>query len=117
MNIYLKIGKEKGLNDLELFKEPLKDIVWMARRYAENRKSYAPSLFNMAYEYFEKCFGVEFEGKKDPVLEKQPYLDEEFDLRMEIVRNSFKSAIVNKVDLPNGNTVLVEVGKEFLESL
>lgn len=117
MNIYAKIGNEKGLNDLELFKEPLKDVVWMARRYCENRKSYAPGLFNQAYEYFERCFGKDFEGKKDPVLEKQPYLEEVFDSRMEAVRNSFKSAIVNKVELPNGRTVLVEVGKEFLESL
>lgn len=32
----------------------IKDIVWMARRYCNKRKTYAPSMFNDAYDVLSK---------------------------------------------------------------
>lgn len=42
----------------------IRDIHWMARRYADGRKTYAPGMFNRA---IERCLGVglELDGKKE----------------------------------------------------
>ena len=37
------------------------DIIWMARRYADGRSTYAPSMFNRAYDVLVKEFGKEIE--------------------------------------------------------
>ena len=42
----------------------VRDIVWMARRYAEGRLTGAPSLFNSAYN--ELRMYIDFEEEKDP---------------------------------------------------
>ena len=42
----------------------VRDIVWMARRYAEGRKTGAPELFNTAYK--ELCQYIDFEESIDP---------------------------------------------------
>lgn len=40
------------------------DITWMARRYAEGRKTGAPDMFNEAYKVLKEY--VEFNEKTDP---------------------------------------------------
>lgn len=45
-------------------KEAVKDIVWMARRYADGRKTGAPELFNNAYAELKKY--IEFDEANDP---------------------------------------------------
>lgn len=47
----------------EKIKEAVKDILWMARRYANGRKTYAPSLFNDAYDILRTEFGDEVDRK------------------------------------------------------
>ena len=42
----------------------VRDIVWMARRYAEGRLTGAPSLFNTAYKELYKY--IDFEESIDP---------------------------------------------------
>lgn len=38
-------------------KHAIKDIIWMARRYANGRQTYAPSNFNDAYDILRAEFG------------------------------------------------------------
>jgi len=45
-------------------KAAIKDIVWMARRYADGRRTYAPSMFNDAYDEIKKH--IEFDEENDP---------------------------------------------------
>jgi hypothetical protein len=44
--------------------EAIKDIIWMARRYAEGRKTGAPELFNVAYSELKKY--IDFDEANDP---------------------------------------------------
>lgn len=48
----------------EKIKEAVKEILWMARRYANGRKTYAPSLFNDAYDILRSEFGDGIDPKK-----------------------------------------------------
>ena len=50
------------------------DIIWMARRYAEGRKTYAPGMFNDAYK----------------ILKKYVYIDEKVDPDNRIVKEKIK---------------------------
>lgn len=44
--------------------QAVKDIVWMARRYAEGRKTYAPAMFNDAYKILKEY--IDFKEENDP---------------------------------------------------
>ena len=56
------------------------DIVWMARRYADGRMTYAPSMFNDAYDQLRDLLGDDIELKADDLTIKNfPYAtDEQF---------------------------------------
>lgn len=41
----------------DTLRRAVKDIIWMARRYADGRQTYAPSLFNDAYDILRQEFG------------------------------------------------------------
>lgn len=45
----------------KIIKEAIKDILWMARRYANGRKTYAPGMFNDAYDVLR----IEFDDEID----------------------------------------------------
>jgi hypothetical protein len=49
----------------ERIKQAVKDIIWMARRYADGRRTYAPSMFNDAYDVLRNELG-DFERLNDP---------------------------------------------------
>lgn len=46
------------------FVQFLHDLVWMARRYADGRKTGAPDAFNRAYKGL--CHAVDFDEENDP---------------------------------------------------
>lgn len=45
-------------------KKAIKNIIWMARRYAEGRKTYAAEMFNEAYDILKK--DIDFNEAEDP---------------------------------------------------
>lgn len=51
-------------NENQILKSIIKDIWWMARRYADGRLTYAPGLFNGAMARAKSC-GMEIEP--DPI--------------------------------------------------
>ena len=51
----------------------VQDIVWMARRYAHGRMTYAPSMFNDAYDVLRDYLGKEIDTKRDQVVGTFPY--------------------------------------------
>lgn len=48
----------------EALKQVIKDIWWLARRYADGRRSYAVSLYNDA---IETCLGLGMKFEPDPI--------------------------------------------------
>lgn len=46
----------------------LNEIVWMARRYADGRQTYAPSMFNEAYDILQELYGNFELDRKDITL-------------------------------------------------
>ncbi len=46
-------------------KKAIQDIVWMARRYADHRKTYAPDMFNEAQQILIEEFGEDIIGQDD----------------------------------------------------
>ena len=55
----------------------LQDIIWMARRYADGRKTYAPDMFNRAYDALKMIFTEEeLDKHKDDVVKTFPYASE-----------------------------------------
>lgn len=58
-----KMPKVKKEIDPKLEKA-VKEIVWMARRYADGRKTYAPEMFNDAYKVLKQF--IEFDEVNDP---------------------------------------------------
>ena len=50
----------------------IKDIVWMARRYADGRKTYAPSMFNDAYDAL-RSQGYTEDENADEAVKSYPY--------------------------------------------
>lgn len=43
--------------------QAVKDILWMARRYADGRRTYAPSMFNDAYDILREELGDEIDSQ------------------------------------------------------
>ena len=58
----------------EILEWVLKDIHWIARRYATNRRSYAPSVYN---EAIIRAMEVGFKPMKDAIEKFPTYLAEE----------------------------------------
>ena len=55
----------------------IQDIIWMARRYADGRKTYAPDMFNRAYDALKMIFTEEeLDKHKDDVVKTFPYASE-----------------------------------------
>lgn len=50
----------------KVIKSAIKDILYMARRYANGRQSYAPDLFNSAYDILRSQFGDDIDPKTHP---------------------------------------------------
>lgn len=46
-------------------KKAIKDILWMARRYANMRQTYATGMFNDAYDILREEFGEEIESPSE----------------------------------------------------
>jgi len=53
--------------------QAIKDIIWMARRYANGRKTYAVSLFNDAYDTIRDSIGDSLEQPYDPDQDEMNY--------------------------------------------
>lgn len=49
-------------NNTEKIRQAVKDIIWMARRYAWGRQTYAPEMFNDAYDILREEFGDEIDN-------------------------------------------------------
>ena len=60
----MRKDKGKGKELPREVTESVKTIVWMARRYADGRKTYAPQMFNDAYDILKKW--VDFDEEHDP---------------------------------------------------
>lgn len=68
----------------------IKEIVWMARRYADGRRTYAPSVFNESQKKLSDLLGVEVIGKEDKEVKDFPYatdpdvsISEEYKIKIE----------------------------------
>jgi hypothetical protein len=46
----------------QLIKTAVKDIIWMARRYADGRQTYASELFNDSYDVLRRELGDEIDN-------------------------------------------------------
>jgi len=65
---------KKNMTNKQITIKALRDIIWMARRYAEDRATYAPSMFNDAYDALRHVYGDEIEPKEaDPSVRNFPY--------------------------------------------
>ena len=55
--------------------QAIKDIILMARRYAEGRSTYAPSMFNDAYDVLRDSIGdsLELSNPGDSTVRNYPY--------------------------------------------
>ena len=60
----IKIDPEKW----ELIKKALKEIIYMARRYADGRKSMSVLIFNDSYDQLRDIFGNEIDVPHDIFL-------------------------------------------------
>lgn len=59
-------GRQMKIDEvLKLLQEPIKHLVWMARRYAEGRLSYAPTLFNDSYDRIKKFIDIDEDNDPD----------------------------------------------------
>ena len=52
-------------------KQAVKDILWMSRRYANTRQTYASSMFNDAYDILRSELGDEIDLKNHPPYDAQ----------------------------------------------
>lgn len=52
--------------------EAINEILWMARRYADGRLTYAPSMFNDAYDSLKKM-GYITNEMADDTVKTYPY--------------------------------------------
>lgn len=58
----------------------IRDIIWMARRYADGRSTYAPSMFNDAYDVLRNELEDTIDKAVDAVVPTFPYAqDGQFD--------------------------------------
>jgi hypothetical protein len=53
------------MEDKLKIKQAVKEILWMARRYADGRATYAPQLFNEAQKVLQEFFGEDVIGQED----------------------------------------------------
>lgn len=53
----------------------VKEIIWMARRYTERRSTYAPEMFNDAYDIIRDILGDGCDKVHDPsdIIKNWPY--------------------------------------------
>lgn len=51
------------------------DIIWMARRYADGRQTYAPGLWNDAYDILREEFGDEIDENYAQNMDGTRYYD------------------------------------------
>lgn len=59
----------------------IREIIWMARRYADGRATYAPSMFNNAYDVLRTQLGNVLDVNKDTICSAFPYaVDARFDV-------------------------------------
>ena len=56
-------------------KKAIADILWMARRYADNRRTYAPRMFNDAYDILRTEFGDDIDPKNASDMQGNKYHD------------------------------------------
>lgn len=64
--------------------QAIQEIIWMARRYADGRKTYAPSMFNNAQKILHFQLGDDILGKPDKVVREWPYAtDGQFGIKHE----------------------------------
>ncbi len=59
----------------EKIREAIKDIIWMARRYADSRQTYAPTLFNDAYDILREEFGDKIDKNHAQSMDGKIYYD------------------------------------------
>ena len=71
--------KNKEKYEVEGLLKIIKDLFWMARRYAHGRHTYAPSMVRDAYKFLKRWY-PDFEFRHDVVIE--PPTDEEQKLGM-----------------------------------
>lgn len=62
--------KEESKTDVLM---AVKDIIWMARRYADGRRTYAPDMFNEAQKKLVDTLGMNVIGNEDKVVKDFPY--------------------------------------------
>jgi len=56
----------------------IKDIIWRARRYADGRQTYAPDMFNKAYDALREHFTEdELDKQVDGNVKSYPYASDE----------------------------------------
>lgn len=53
--------------------QAIKNILWMARRYADGRQTYAPVMFNDAYDLLRTELGDVIAEPPDKVCPEHPY--------------------------------------------
>ncbi len=58
------MNKQKEFKLPSELSQAIKDIVWMARRYADGRMTYAPDMFNTSYKTIKRY--VYFDESIDP---------------------------------------------------
>jgi hypothetical protein len=55
------------IKETNKIKDAVKEIVWMARRYADGRSTFAPTSFNDAYDILYSVFGEDIEYNKNEI--------------------------------------------------
>ncbi len=73
-----KFGTKNRANHIlrtEATRKAITDILWMARRYANERKTYAPSLFNDAYDYLRAEFGNDIDANHATDMQQNKFYD------------------------------------------
>ncbi len=78
--IFVTMSTERrSMKNKQEVKQAVRDILWMARRYADGRKTYAPHLFNDAYDTLRDEFGDEIDpytaGDKESALMLDPMIE------------------------------------------
>ena len=69
-------AKKENMSRNDRIKRSVKDILWMARRYADGRQTYAVDMFNNAYDLLRDEFGEDIDPK-DPTREQNhPYAED-----------------------------------------
>lgn len=72
VKIYINMAENK---DNHALKKAVADLVWMARRYANERQTYAPDLFNDSYDVLRAEFGDEIDKASTFNQQNEPVYD------------------------------------------